>query len=137
MNLNKEFMKKSLIILALICFAYFANAQWQQTNGPYGVQIYSIVTSGNTIFAGTSSGLYKSSNNGSSWTLITNGVLENNSFRSLTISGDSIYAGTSNGNIFLSTDNGSSWISIYLSQYNQIYSLVKKGNSIFAGTDAG
>ncbi|MBK7466469.1 MAG: hypothetical protein IPJ43_06425 [Saprospiraceae bacterium] len=65
----------------------------------------------NTILAGTfGGGVFKSTNNGNSWTAINNG-LNNLNVRSIKTDGKIIVAGTLN-NAFLSQDNGNSWKSI-------------------------
>ena len=63
------------------------------------------------------SGLYLSTNNGTSWTSITTGLPGFEYIRSADISGNTIYVGISaadmlNEGIFRSTDNGTNWTKV-------------------------
>jgi hypothetical protein len=101
-------------------------------NGLTNLNIYSLAISGNNIFAGTLSGIFLSTNNGSSWNDIgLTGLL----VYSLAISGCNIFAGTWGDGIFLSTDNGSSWNEVNNGLMNLIInSLAISGTNIFAST---
>ena len=108
-------MKKLLFILiftahcSLLTVHCFAG--WQQTNGPYGGVYNTIALKGAYVFAGTAEGMFLSTNNGTSWDAVSNG-LPNINISSIAISGGNIFAGTagddeaSGEGIFLSTDNG-------------------------------
>jgi len=90
--------------------------------------------SGNNIFAGTSQGIYLSTNKGTSWTLVSTGVYGVLCFA---IEGNNIYAGTGNG-IYLTFNNGNTWNLISGNIPNtHILSLAKTGSNIFAGTQNG
>jgi phosphodiesterase/alkaline phosphatase D-like protein len=74
-----------------------------------------IGASGLNLFAGTKSGLYLSTNNGTSWTAVNTGMA-NTYIKSLAVSptgtgGTNLFAGT-NGGVYLSTNNGTSWLPI-------------------------
>ena len=61
-------MKKITFLIMLAIIGLSANAQWQKTNGPYGVSINCFAINGSNIFAGTDGGgVFLSSDNGSSW----------------------------------------------------------------------
>lgn len=50
-------MKRQIIFTAILsCLMSFANAQWQQANGPFVGKIYCFAVSGSDIFAGTYGG---------------------------------------------------------------------------------
>ena len=69
------------------------------------------ISSSGDVFAGTwYGGVYRSTNNGSSWTLTSNGLpFANEPGYSLAInSSGEVFAGT-NGGVYRSTDNGSRW----------------------------
>jgi photosystem II stability/assembly factor-like uncharacterized protein len=68
----------------------------------------SFAFSGTNVFAGTYSGVFLSSDNGSSWTVKNNG-LANLFVSSMVTSGTSIYSGSYYGGIYLSTNGGTSW----------------------------
>ena len=48
----------------LFTFGFNSNAQWLQTNDPYGGNVRTIISNGNNIFAGTTGGgVFLSTNN--------------------------------------------------------------------------
>ncbi|MFH1004572.1 MAG: regulator, partial [Bacteroidota bacterium] len=114
-------MKKQLLFISVLAIlGLSANAQWQQTNGPYGGIITCLSTSGTNIFAGTNGGgVFLSSNNGSSWTEVNNG-LTNIYVYPLAVSGTNIFAGTDVG-VFLFSNNGSSWTAVNNGLPNNTY----------------
>ena len=71
-----------------------------------GLYLKSIAISGSNIFAGTSDGVYLSTDNGNNWTAVNNGLSGNSLFvESIAISGSNIFAGTYRGGVFISNDN--------------------------------
>jgi photosystem II stability/assembly factor-like uncharacterized protein len=103
-------MKKVLsLIVILVLGALNTQAQWEQSNGPYGGDVRSLIQSGNYLYAGTfGGGVFRSSDNGESWQEKSIG-LNNRDVYSLIQSGNYIYAGTDGGGVYRSTDNGESW----------------------------
>lgn len=90
---------------------------WQQTNGPYGGEIHSIAidpTNGQTMYAGTSAGAFKTSNGGVSWTALNNGITSGyvNSFAIDPTSNQTLYAGSWGGGAFKSTNGGEDWVPV-------------------------
>ena len=110
---------------------------------PWHYYVYSLAISpasgraGSTnFFAGTSAGVFISTNNGTSWTADTSG-LANSAVNALAVSGANLFAGTGNG-VLLSTNNGSSWSvdTAGLTDTN-VTALAVSGANIFAGTTGG
>ncbi len=137
-KLNEKNMKKSslfIITAFILILSINSNAQWVQMNNGIGLDkyIYSITASGNNIYAGTNTGIYLSTNNGTSWT--QNG-LNNQYVLSLATLGNNIFAGTDINGIYLSTNNGSNWTQTSLNNYT-VWSFAITGNSVFAGTQNG
>ncbi|MCX6157274.1 MAG: T9SS type A sorting domain-containing protein [Ignavibacteriae bacterium] len=97
------------------------------------VRIYSIIVSGNNIYAATGDFLYLSTNRGGNWTNISAGL---NYIRSVAILGNTIYAGSAynNNGVYLSTNNGVNWVQTVL--YKPVYSITVSGSNIIAGTDS-
>ncbi|MDP2365876.1 MAG: hypothetical protein Q8M94_19165, partial [Ignavibacteria bacterium] len=53
------------LIIVLFLLSHSMQAQWFQTNGPYGGEIYSLAVIGSNTFAGTyGSGVFLSTDNG-------------------------------------------------------------------------
>ncbi len=73
-----------------------------------------ITTNGSDLFVGTWGGIYKSSDNGISWSLLNTSFGVDTTVNALIAVGSNIFAGVSDGygfnkDVFLSTDNGVSW----------------------------
>ncbi len=84
----------------------------------------------------TGGGVFLSTNNGTSWTVVNSG-LTNTYVRALTVSGTNLFAGT-NGGVFLSTNNGTSWTAVNSGLPNTyVYALTVSGTNLFAGTGGG
>lgn len=89
---------------------------------------------GSILFAGTNdSGVYSSTNKGTNWIRITNGLPSNMSVTVLTVLGTNIFAGFFNGlsSLYISTNNGANWTGI---SSHHTLSLAISGTNIFAGT---
>ena len=124
-------MRAFIIFLMLAVLASLCSAQWVQTNGPYGGSVQCFGVSGANIFAGTSFGVFLSTNNGSSWTAEG---LTGTSVAALAVSGMNLYAG--GYGVFLSTNNGASWATISTGLLGHVNALAVIGANLFAGTDA-
>ena len=142
-------MKKSVllkIIMGLIMGLFFANGfilannmygqdvVWQQTGPIYGGDIQSIaINASGDIFAGTyGSGIFRSSDNGESWTDVNIG-LTNYNIIALEINyiGD-VFVVNECG-LFRSIDNGDNWTIVF--EYSDILSIaINTSNDIFIGT---
>ncbi len=99
-----------------------------------------LAVNGNNFFAGTDNGgVFRSTNYGLNWALTD---LMDVSIMSLTINGNYIFAGAaiwtlSHGGVFLSSDNGESWILKKQGMSNSsVWSLATTSQYIFAGTDS-
>ncbi len=109
---------------------------WKDSTYLNCTSIYSIIacpvdTLNNFIFAGTDSGLYRSSDYGKNWFPKNNGI-NSNHILSLAYSnaGNVLYAGTGDG-IYCSSDNGESW-NIVGSPSEWIFT--SSGSDIFAAS---
>jgi hypothetical protein len=63
------------------------------------------------MWHGYGRGVFRSTNNGNSWTMVSAGI-SNTYFLSIAVIGQNIFAGTSDQGIFRSTDEGNSWASV-------------------------
>lgn len=133
-------MKKipNVSLFMLFVFAVNLIAQWETPKLATVNDINNIVTSGSLIYAsGNNSDIYKSNNNGETWskifTIIVDGLPQK--IYSIAANGTDVYAGTSNG-IFLSRDNGITWREA-ISLDRAVTVLQIDDNNIFAGTTQG
>lgn len=108
-------------------------ANWSQT-ALNNKSVYSMAMNGNNIFAGTGSGVYRSTDLGTTWVQTS---LNNELVYSLAVSGSSVFAGTELHGVFVSENNGTTWV-----QKNEglldltIHSLRIVNNFLFAGASA-
>jgi len=137
--------RKFLVTVVLACVLLMLhisplNAQWIQTNGPYGGTVECFAASGTNLFAGTMfGGVFLSTNNGTSWTAVNSGFTNTSiSIYALAVSGTNLFAGTWGGGVFLSTNNGTSWTAVNSGLTNPIvHTLAVSGTNLFAGTYGG
>jgi hypothetical protein len=93
------------------------------------------------IFAGTAAGgVFRSTNNGDSWTPVNTGLTNTVVYAlAINVSGH-IFAGTDGGGGFRSTNNGESWMAVNTGLTNTVVSALAINpatRDIFAGTAAG
>lgn len=90
---------------------------------------------GNLIFAGTENGVFKSADNGATWTAANTGI-NTKPIDAFIQSGSLIIAGSSGYGVFISGDNGATWIPVNTSLQNtNVISLVGNSTFVFAGTN--
>lgn len=94
---------------------------WHAANNGigYGSSVYSIALSGPNLIAGTQSGTYLSSDDGESWTANDSGLVNLSPYFSglpyvatLFVEGSKLYAGALGTQVYLSENNGQSWVDI-------------------------
>lgn len=112
---------------------------WSPANtGLNEKNVYSIVVNGNTLFLGTNSGIFQSTNDGASWSLITGTQFVY--FYALVASGNMMFAGSNLGT-YVSKDNGSTWkfdvTGIDGLENKIIKALIVNDNTVYAGTSSG
>jgi len=91
-----------------------------------------LAVSGNDLFAGTSVGVFLSTDQGSAWTPINNGLPN---VVALAVGNGNLFAAT-NGGLFLSTNNGSSWSLVDDDSLNA-GAVCIAGTNVLAGTNRG
>jgi photosystem II stability/assembly factor-like uncharacterized protein len=106
-------MKEKILFLLMLLVPSILLAQWQPTNGPEGGTVNDIMKKGNFVFSCTGEfgggGVYRSSDNGQSWKIISNGFEPTNKVNSLSANQDYIFAGIRLSGVFRSSDNGETW----------------------------
>ena len=91
---------------------------------------------GTDLFAGTLDSVYRSTDNGSSWSNVSFGLPKDLLF-SLFVNGTDLFAGTFSG-VYLSTDYGTNWIQANSGLTGDpIVSFAVIGNNLYAGTSDG
>lgn len=121
----------------------YANGLYQSTDGggtwtlvsgfPSGTSayVYSMVSNGNDIWAGSFGGIRHSSDGGVTWSVTNNGMPSGEWASTIEYKNGVLLAGTHNGGIFRSTDNGNNWTAVntgiqqWPNNYPQVYSTFK------------
>jgi photosystem II stability/assembly factor-like uncharacterized protein len=139
-------MKNFYLFVALIIGIIFLSpndleAQWNHT-GPEGGEVRAMcIADNNDIFATPwSGGIYKSTDNGTSWIAVNNGLTEISiTVTALGANGSNIYAGTWGNGVFLSTDYGDNWVEVNnsITANKHVEAFAVKGISVFMGSREG
>jgi len=125
-----------LITIGSVLFFSSLNAQWIQS-GLDGTFVRTINVSGTNLFVGTSgNGIYRSTNDGTSWTPVNTG-LTNLNVLAFTVAGTNLFAGTEGSGVFRSTNNGTNWSATSALTDPYVYALANSGTNLFAGADGG
>jgi photosystem II stability/assembly factor-like uncharacterized protein len=104
-------------------------------SGLRATAVHSFAVKGDTLYAGTDSGVFFTANNGTSWAPVDSS-LRNSIVWSLAVSGESLFAGTYGDGIFISSDNGKSWNAFDSGLTDtHIHALAVSGGAMVAGTD--
>ena len=133
---------KRIIVSLLFLGLFIAQpllAQWMQTKGPLGGRATNVYDNGTTVFANISgSGIYKSSDNGASWSKI-DGFDFLRDCGTLAGKGNALFIHNRSGEIYHSTDSGDSWNKItdttIANKY--VYSFLITGQNVYALTPNG
>jgi hypothetical protein len=89
------------------------------------------------LFAGATGGVLRSSDNGTTWITMTNG-LPSTFVVALCVSGTNVFAGTDGGGVYVSTNDGANWTSASSGLTSpHVNALAVNGNNLFAGTWGG
>jgi uncharacterized repeat protein (TIGR02543 family) len=96
----------SLALLILIN-KFNAFSQWETMNGPFGgPNVNSVIVQGSSIYASNSVGLFRTSDYGQTWQVLSTGTA--NSTTAFTIFNSNLYLGSATG-LFISYDNAVTW----------------------------
>ncbi len=136
---GKNKMKKFTIILTvLIVTTLNTNAQWTEPSAVAwnSQNVYSLITDGSNIYAGTgSAGVSLSGNNGNSWNAVNNG-LTSTGISSFAKVGSYIFA--AGRGVFVTSSNGGLWSPVFNGLTDTtVNALAVSGSNIFAGTNGG
>jgi ligand-binding sensor domain-containing protein len=132
------FMLSIILFTSISLQAQVQAPQWQQTNGPLGGYIKSIVSANGSLFTAVyGAGVFISTDNGSSWSARNTG-LTNLVICTLVTDGTNLFVGTMGGGVFMSSNSGMSWSVVNIGLYDgNITALAVRNNNMFAGTYMG
>jgi photosystem II stability/assembly factor-like uncharacterized protein len=136
----KNITSTIFIVLILTARINPLNAQWtlstQFSTSTQAAYICSFAASGPTVFvAAYTSGVFRSTDDGVSWTLCKNGMAANLRVRSLAVIGNIIFAGAEYSGVYRSVDNGTTWTLANSGLGNvTINAFAVLGTKLFAGT---
>ncbi|MBD0254983.1 MAG: hypothetical protein ICV83_04625, partial [Cytophagales bacterium] len=121
-------MRRILFLLSIFWGAYnpCATAQWKPTNGPYGGKVncfLNVKTDGKEVvyFGSDGAGVFRSSDNGLSWSVTRNGLPQTAKILSLAAKGDTLYAGTAGNGMYYSANRGEQWSLLESSSTDLVY----------------
>ncbi len=124
--------KTTLLVVALLISVLpldRTKAQWKQTSGPGGGPITAIAQKGDTLYAGTNSGIYISLDTGFNWSFKG---LTNDFVTFIFLKDNFLLAATSGNGIFRSNNGGTTWEHADAGLPAAIAtSMISKGNYIF------
>ena len=105
-------------------------------NGLTSENFRAIQAQGSTVFAGgqNGTGVYRSTDYGDNWTLLTNGIASS-SYRGFASNSSIVLAGSTSQGVFYSLDNGESWTQINEGLLDlNVFDLELNNNYIVAAT---
>jgi hypothetical protein len=129
---------KRLLVIGLFAAAVFTGpgvrGQWRETRGPAYGGVYGFATNGSNVFAISELGIYRSTDNGTSWVLASPLALAN----AITANGTNLFAGINDSGVVISKDSGTTWIAENKGMHNiPVYSICAIGTNIFAAGHGG
>ncbi len=136
---HPKFLKLSLFLIFISLQSAFT--QWQQTSGPEGGNLNEIVQIGQTLFVSASAGgVFKSTDNGSSWIPSNNGLLINGDTTVFDLVEDNgtLYISLDRNGIYKSDDTGLSWVAINSGiEMSSFQEFIVDGSEIYAPDQNG
>jgi photosystem II stability/assembly factor-like uncharacterized protein len=136
---NSATIQHCFLVILLALSISSARAQWVKTDIPLSAQATSFTLSETSFFAGTNQGVFRSTDNGSSWQAINTGLTPI-LVHALAVNGTTLIAGLSDqlgdGAVSVSTNNGANWATT-TGISTAVMCLAVKGTNIFAGTSTG
>lgn len=126
----------TMMASSTIRFSDNGGVTWAQASQSPNSTVTQFATWGNTLFCGSGSGMYRSTDNGVTWTT-SNGSsnIAYQFIQSLAVGNNALYAGAYSS-LYKSTDNGDNWTQLPSLSFNNtaINCLFAKGTLLFAGT---
>ena len=103
-------MRKIFTLMLIVFYTTITNAQWTLCNKPSGVLPFSLVIHDDVLYMGTvSNGIYRSTDGGSNWTQINEGITSMQIWNIAYVNG-ALFASSTGGMVFKSTNGGNNWV---------------------------
>jgi hypothetical protein len=128
-------MKTLILLLFSLLLPCIANSQWVRVSPSSSVG--NLAVKDTFLFALSYGTIFRSSDNGASWTEGTSVSYNNPWIGSLAVSDNNIFVLADGGGIYKSTDNGESWLKMGYVGIQVISELKVFGKYIFAGGNGG
>jgi photosystem II stability/assembly factor-like uncharacterized protein len=128
----------SALVVVFLSAGLLLAQKWESTAGPKGAVVTQLAVKGATVIAGhLNRGLFRSTDNGTSWKAVSDTSLQWLHVSALELVGNTFFAGTDNmKGIYRSTDDGATWRSSDSGlKCMYVTSFAAHGAYIFAGTD--
>jgi hypothetical protein len=122
-------MKTLIIFLAILVTFSNVYSQWTEYSSgiPANVFVQSLHSSGANLYAGSSNGVFLSTNNGESWSQI---LFNTGTIQSITSQGSYVYAGSSGLGVYITSNGGANWSTALGSV--TVWSLDSYANNVYA-----
>lgn len=132
-------------IVCFIAYSFPAFSQWVNCPNTSSLHGYSLGVKGSDIWAGTQGGLYKSTNNGASFSSSSSGIPSSSQISEIFVTGNTIFARKASNTdpLYRSIDNGSTWqlknagLTWTVSAPFSVSNMTQIGNTLFIGTSNG
>ncbi len=129
------------LLLALVLMPALVTAQWEPFKGPTDVQVVDIETLGDEIYAASDVGVFQSSDDGTSWLSVDEGLPGHVSYLDLVSTGDVVYVRTEtpDGNqVLRSLNQGRTWTDVSSGLPGDVWDLIHINDVLFAiGSESG
>jgi hypothetical protein len=115
----------------------FDSSKWIQLYKNDNIYVSTLTSIGKTCYAGTSSGIYRSTVGSPEWTLLNFGLSTQNDTRKLYVADHYLFAGIYYNGVLHSSDSGSHWINMNDNDTiskTLVNSITSNSKYIFAGT---